>query len=130
MTSLVAAHSQTPNLLLFDADHKTFIGCLNCSNSDSGSVCNKYGDNGSKYANDSIWYQDGDFGSRRSNKSPWNKYSSEGPVIVDESGQFYGRFTANKNASDRTQIKALNQLADLVADGTELDDARNLFCGE
>jgi hypothetical protein len=126
-----AAHSQTAALLLFgDSDHKTFLGCLNCSKYDSGSVCNKYGDNGSKYNTDSIWNPYGDFGSKYSSDSPWNRYSSDGPVIVDKSGQFYGRFTANKYATDRTQIPALNRLADTVADGTDLDDARNLLCGE
>jgi len=46
-----------------------------------------------------------------------------GPVIVDDSGQFYGRFTASKFVSDRTRIRALNQLTDLVAGGTSLRDA-------
>jgi hypothetical protein len=131
LASFTAAHSQTPALLLFgDSDHKTFLGCLNCSKYDSGSVCNKYGDTGSKYNTDSIWNRYGDFGSKYSDNSPWNKYSSSAPVIVDKSGQFYGRFTANKYASDRTQIEVLNQLTDIVANGTDLDDARNMYCGE
>jgi hypothetical protein len=131
LISLTAVHSQNAALLLFGAsNHKTFLGCLNCSKYDSGSVCNKYGETGSKYNSDSIWNGYGDFGSKYSSDSPWNKYSSDGPVIVDSSGQFYGRFTANKYVSDRTHIQALNQLADLVADGTDLDDARNLLCGE
>jgi hypothetical protein len=126
-----AVHGQTPALLLFgDNDHKTFLGCLNCSKYDSGSVCNKYGDTGSKYNTDSIWNRYGDFGSKYSDNSPWNKYSSSAPVIVDNSGQFYGRFTANQHATDRTKIPALNQLADIVANGTDLDDARNMYCGE
>ncbi len=126
-----AAHSQTPALLLFgDTDHKTFLGCLNCSKYDSGSVCNKYGDTGSKYNTDSIWNRYGDFGSKYSNNSPWNKYSTSAPVIVDNSGQFYGRFTANQYAVDRTKIQALNQLADIIASGADLDQARNLYCGD
>jgi len=52
-----------------------------------------------------------------------------GPVIVDDSGQFYGRFTASKFVSDRTRIRALNQLTDLVAGGTSLRDAHERFCG-
>jgi len=131
LVSFTAAHSQTQALLLFgDSDHKTFLGCLNCSKYDSGSVCNKYGDTGSKYSTNSIWNRYGDFGSKYSNNSPWNKYSSSAPVIVDNAGQFYGRLTANKYATDRTQVQVLNQLADIIADGTDLDDARNLFCGE
>ena len=50
--------------------------------------------------------------------------------IVDGDGQFYGRFTSNKYVADRSRIQVLNQLADMVADGTELDDAHKAFCGE
>lgn len=135
MTILIAmitiTHGQTPALLLFgDPDHKTFLGCLNCSKYDSGSVCNKYGDQGSKYSSESIWNPYGDFGSKYSSNSPWNQYTSSGPVIVDNSDQFFGRFTANKSVSDRTKINALNQLADVVASGADLDAAQNLLCGE
>ena len=50
------AFAQTPALLLFgDADHKTFLGCLNCSQFDSGSVCNQFGQNGSEFSSYSIW---------------------------------------------------------------------------
>ena len=43
-------------LLLFGGkNHDEFIGCLNCGKYDDGSVCNKYGDYGSKYSDKSIW---------------------------------------------------------------------------
>ena len=126
-----ATYGQTPVFLLFGAEnHKTYLGCLNCTKYEAGSVCNKYGEQGSKYNSDSIWNPYGGFGSKYSDDSPWNQYSSSGPVIVDSAGHFYGRFTANKHASGRTQIKVLNQLADIVANGADLDAARNLFCGE
>jgi hypothetical protein len=129
--SIGVAYGQTPPLLLFGGrDHKTFLGCLNCSKYDSGSVCNRYGRSGSEYSSDSIWNPYGHFGSEYSADSPWNQYSSSGPVIVDNSGRFYGRFSANKYVSDRTQIRPLNQLADIVASGASLDAARDLFCGE
>jgi hypothetical protein len=125
-----ASFGQASALLLFgNSDHKTFLGCLNCSKYDSGSVCNEYGENGSRYNTNSIWNPYAQFGSKYSSDSPWNQYSSSAPVVVDKEGQFYGRFTANKYVSDRTRIQALNQLADIVADGTELNDAREAFCG-
>jgi hypothetical protein len=125
------SYAQPPALLLFgDSDHKTFLGCLNCSKYDGGSVCNNYGDNGSRYGAYSVWNPYGEFGSKYSNYSPWNQYSSSGPVIVDKEGQFYGRFTANKYVSDRTRIEALDQLTDLVLDGTDLNDARDAFCDQ
>jgi hypothetical protein len=125
-----AGFGQAPTLLFGDSDHKTFLGCINCSKYDSGSVCNEYGANGSRYNAESIWNPYAQFGSKYSSDSPWNQYSSSGPVIVDKEGRFYGHFTSNKYVSDRTRIQALDQLADMVADGAELDDARNAFCGE
>ena len=101
-------------LLLFGGeDHKTFLGCLNCGKYDSGSICNKYGQQGSKYATDSIWNKYGHFGSKYSDQSPWNKYASHPPVIVDRNGTFYGYLTANKYNPKRTRIKLYVALTDL-----------------
>jgi len=57
-------------------------------------------------------------------------FSTTGPLIVDESGQFHGRFTASKFVPDRTRIRALNQLSELVAEGMSLRDAHERFCGD
>jgi hypothetical protein len=123
--------AQTPALLLFGgSDHRTFLGCLNCGKYDSGSVCNKYGSAGSKYSSDSIWNRYGNFGSKYSGDSPWNKYSSTAPIIVDSSGRSYGYFSANKYHHNRTRIDVLVQLTDFVADEDDLDEARDLFCGD
>jgi hypothetical protein len=122
-----AAFGQGPQLLLFDDDHN-FLGCLNCSQIDKESICDQYGEYGSQSDGGSIWNQFGNFGSEFLNDSPWNQDSNSGPVIVDRSGKSYGRFTANRSASDRTQIDVLNRLTDLVSRGTDLDKARDLFC--
>lgn len=127
---LEPAYGQVALLLFGASDHKTFLGCLNCSHFDSGSLCNQFGSVGSQFSGESIWNQFGTFGSKFSSESPWNEYSSSSPVVVDKDGNFYGRFTANKYVSDRTRIQALNQLADLVASGLELDAARKFFCGD
>lgn len=101
-------------LLLFGGDgHKTFLGCLNCSQYDSGSICNKYGQHGSKYGSDSIWNIYGNYGSKFSNQSPWNQYASEPPAIVDRAGNFYGYLTANQYNPKRTRINLYVQLSDL-----------------
>jgi hypothetical protein len=124
-------HSQTMALLLFGGDnHKTFLGCLNCTKYDSGSICNKYGEAGSKYNSDSIWNRYGDVGSKYSPNSPWNKYAASAPVIVDNSGNFYGYLTANRFMSGRTYIAPLNQLTDFVAETDDLDKARDLYCSD
>ena len=101
-------------LLLFGGEgHQTFLGCLNCGQYDSGSVCNKYGQQGSKYSSDSIWNKYGNYGSKYSNQSPLNKYASEPTAIVDKEGNFYGYLTANPYNAKRTKIKLYVQLTDL-----------------
>ena len=109
---------------------KRFLGCLNCSQFDSGSICNQSGQNGSEFSGYSIWNRLSNFGNALSSYSPWNQFSNAGPIIVDKDGHFYGQLTANKFAIDRTQIQRLNQLTDMVADGTELEVVRNRFCGQ
>jgi len=84
-------------LLLFGGkNHETFLGCLNCSKYDSGSIWNKYGTFGSKY----------------NSYSPWNKYSNDPPIIVDKDGNNYGYFTANKYFHNRTKDKSLVYILD------------------
>ena len=126
-----SASAQTPALLLFGGtNHKTFLGCLNCSKYDSASVCNKYGDVGSRYSSDSIWNRYESFGSKYSSDSPWNRYSSSSPIIVDQSGRSYGYLSANRYHHNRTHIEVLVQLAEFVAEQDDLDKARDLFCGD
>jgi len=127
--STPAALGQTPQLLLYGGDdHKIFLGCLNCTQSDSRSICDQFGEYGSQFNGGSIWSQFGSFGSQFASDIPWNPFSTSGPMIVDKSGQSYGRFTSNRSASDRTQIGPLNRLTDLVSRGTDLEKARDLFC--
>jgi hypothetical protein len=103
-----------PALLLFGGDgHKTFLGCLNCGKFESGSICNKFGQHGSKFMPDSIWNKFGNFGSKFSNQSPWNRFALDPPVIVDNAGNFYGHLTANRFNPKRTQINLYVTLSDL-----------------
>jgi len=100
-------------LLLFGGkNHETFLGCLNCSKYDSGSIWNKYGEYGSKYSDKSIWNKYGTFGSKYNSYSPWNKYSNDPPIIVDKDGNNYGYFTANKYFHNRTKDKSLVYILD------------------
>jgi hypothetical protein len=96
--------ASTPLLLFGGEGHRTFLGCLNCSEYASDSVMNKYGQHGSAYATDSIFNRYGTFGSAYSASSPCNPYASDPPVIVDASGSFYGRLTINAYAPERTRI--------------------------
>ncbi len=76
-------------------DHKTYLGCLNCSQYATDSVNNEYGPNGSPYESDSIKNHYSDFGSPYSDYSACNPYATDPPVIVDNTGHYYGRLTLN-----------------------------------
>ena len=101
--SAVSAYD-SPKLMIFGGQaHKTYLGCLNCSAYAADSVLNQYGEHGSAYQSDSIFNKYGDFGSRYSDYSPCNPYASDPPVIVDGSGNFYGRLTVNAYQAQATR---------------------------
>ena len=110
-------------LLLFD--NKKFLGCMNCDEYESGSICNSYGNFGSEYNSDSIWNEYGTYGSEYSSNSPWNEYSSSAPKIVDRQGNYYGRFSINIY-SGYSQSSDLAEIYNSV-DG-DLDKVRDIFC--
>jgi hypothetical protein len=105
-------------LMLFGGEnHRTYLGCLTCSEYESDSLFNGYGSYGSRYSSDSIFNPYGNFGSRYSNDSPCNPYASNPPVIVDEGGNFYGQLTLNKYAPQRTTLSQwLAWIAGVCAD--------------
>lgn len=70
-------------LMIFGGEgHKTYLGCLSCSEYATDSVFNQYGNYGSRYAIDSVWNHYSDFGSRYSNYGACNPYANDPPVIV------------------------------------------------
>lgn len=126
MTSASPVSAQDVALLLFDGEKGTeFAGCLNCSRFDAASVCNQYGDFGSKYSESSIWNQYGEFGSKYEENSPWNPYGT-GLRIVDEAGNFYGFFTAA--SFSRSRIPLVTSLVEANEAMGDLDALRDLYC--
>jgi hypothetical protein len=91
-----ASSPQTPPaLLLFGGqDHKTFLGCLNCSETSQSSVFNTFS-YGSPYGQ-TIFNHYSDYGSAYSTWGACNSYATDPPVIVDSSGNYYGRLTLNE----------------------------------
>ena len=77
-------------------DHKTYLGCLTCSEYSADSVRNKFGDNGSQFSDTSIWNRFSDYGSKFSSFGACNPYADDPPVIVDQNGKYYGRLSLNK----------------------------------
>ena len=87
----------TGKLMLFGGrGHDVYLGCLSCSEYESDSVFNEYGEYGSKYG-DMIRNPYSDYGSRYSSYSVCNPYASDPPVIVDDAGTFYGRLSLNRS---------------------------------
>jgi hypothetical protein len=96
-------------LMIFGGEgHKTYLGCLNCSEYASDSVFNTYGLNGSSYAIDSIANHFGLFGSPYAVYSACNPYSVDPPVVVDGAGRFYGRLTLNVYTVERFNNERVN----------------------
>lgn len=111
-------------LMLFSGD--TYLGCLNCSSLSSDSICNPFGTYGNSFSGQSIWNSFGTHGNSFSPNSPWNSFSPGGPVIVDEDGNSYGRFSIN-TFSGFSQSGTLNEIYEKM-DG-DLSEVRDLFCG-
>jgi len=96
LTNTAGVLAQTPKLMIFGGmGHRTYLGCLNCSQYASDSIYNEYGHYGSPYSADSVFNQYGEYGSPSSDESACDPYANDPPVIVDQDGRFYGRLTLN-----------------------------------
>jgi len=91
-----AATAYTSKLMIFGGEnHRTYLGCLSCSEYSTDSVSNTYGSHGSRYATESVWNHYNELGSAYSTFGACNLYATDPPVIVDSDGNFYGRLTLN-----------------------------------
>jgi hypothetical protein len=79
--------------------HRTFLGCLTCSEFDPNSVHNQFGPYGNQFSGESIFNHFSEYGSKFSTTSACNKYAADPPVLVDKQGGFYGRLTLNRSHS-------------------------------
>jgi hypothetical protein len=126
----VSAQNAKALLLFGGDDHKTFLGCLNCVDTSSVSICNDVGEFGSDVASNSIWNDVGEFGSDVSAHSPWNDVSNDAPIIVDSDGNSYGYFSANSVHHDRTRIPWLLAVLDYYEKTSDLEKTRKMMCGD
>ena len=109
-------------LLIFSDD--VFIGCLDCVQTISDSVCNYDGPYGRLGSLKSIWNKEGEYGSPDSPKSPWSG-STRGPTMMDENGTVFGWFQINPEGG-YTQSKKLNDLYRRMEG--DLSGIREIFC--
>ena len=85
-------------LMIFGGkNNKVYLGCLNCDQFKKDSVFNTLGLYGSSYYQESIWNTVGPYGSAYSQYSVCNRYAQNPPIIVDQDGNAYGRFTLNRS---------------------------------
>ena len=100
MLAAPVAYSKT--MLFGGQDHKTYLGCIDCSEYASDSICNGFAKYGNEFSTSGIFNEFAEFGNEFSSKSPWNEFSTstEVPVLVDENGKFYGYFTVNTSRRD------------------------------
>ena len=126
---VLSSTANAQELLLFGGTgHDVFLGCFNCNEYSSESICNEFGA-GSAFKSDSIFNEFGQFGSEFSSSSPWNEFSSSNdvPVLVDRQGGFYGYFTINEFRSDAVDFTSnLAEMHD-IADG-DLEVVQKLLC--
>lgn len=107
----IAVHGQSLSIY-GGKNHDIFLGCLNCGKYEDNSIWNKFGDFGCRFNDKCIWNRHGDYGGKYSDFSPFNKHAVCPPVLIDNSGNFYGYFTADNYYDQRTDSK----LALLVLD--------------
>ncbi len=113
-------------LLLFDGETgRKFAGCLNCRSTDETSVCNPVGDYGSVVDDNSIWNVVGPYGSVVETNSPWNPVG-EGLRILDQNGNYYGRFTVS--ILDRSRLPLIQQIVAAYERLRSTHAVRNLLC--
>jgi hypothetical protein len=99
------ASGDCEKFMLFGGDnHDVYLGCINCSEYARDNLYNSSTRYGRRTSRQSIWNVVGSYGSTVSRYSPWNVLASEPPVIVDDCGNFYGRFTVNTSHPQRTTV--------------------------
>lgn len=123
-----SAQSSKTIFLYAGKHHKTFLGCLNCSETSEQSICNEDGRYGWDLQPQSIWNNSGEFGSDLSPSSPWNDLGQHPPVILDTNGNSYGYFTTNSLYPDRTQIPWVLSALNSYAKTNDRARAHKLLC--
>lgn len=93
------ANASSKVMLFGDQNHKKYLGCLNCSEFSSESIHNEFGNYGSEFSATSINNEFGQYGSEFSPLSACNEFATYPPVVVDDSGNYYGYLTLNDSLS-------------------------------
>ncbi len=75
------------NAFIFNPKTQQFLGVISSDRYSDKSICNRYGDYGSKYSDLSLLSQYGDYGSRYSDFSAYNPRAEYPPIIISSDGE-------------------------------------------
>ena len=109
------SNASKPTAILYiygGKNEEDYLGKLNASKIDSESIWNEYGKYGNKYNSKCIWNSYGTYGSKYGTYSPFSASASYPPVLRDQSGRFYGYFTANKYKADRANYGIIDVICE------------------
>ena len=73
---LFHASGNSKTMLFGGSSHKEYLGCLECSEFASDSICNGFGKYGNEFSSAGLFNEFAAYGNEFSSKSPWNEYSS------------------------------------------------------
>ena len=106
--SVTVSPAFSKTMLFGGAEKKEYLGCLDCNEFASDSICNGFGKYGNEFSSSGIFNEFAGYGNEFSSKSPWNEFSTsnEVPVLVDENGKFYGYFTINEHRRDAVKFSS------------------------
>lgn len=103
MSQFILADVVNAKMMIYGGrNHDQYLGCITCSEFSSDSICNGFGRYGNEFGTQGMFNEFSGFGNEFSAKSPWNEFSTsqEVPILVDESGKFFGYFTINSSRTD------------------------------
>ncbi|OKH12112.1 hypothetical protein NIES592_19035 [Fischerella major NIES-592] len=81
------------------AQDRTFLGIVSPNRYDSDSICNRYGDYGSRYGN-GIFNRYGKYGDRYSEQSAYNPRAEHPPLLI-KNQQIIGFVSKNPKIANR-----------------------------
>ena len=95
------------NAFLYNPVTQQFLGIVSSDRYHKDSICNPYGDYGSRYSGTSVLYPYGDYGNRYSDTSAYNPRASEPPVLYLADNQPIAVLSKNPGFKNRIDPGAL-----------------------
>ena len=96
-TAVIAQNNEI--IVMGGRNQDTFLGCITCGEHDVDSVWNQYGRHGwqNKFG---TWNRFGQHANPYGANSACNQYGSQGPILVDRQGNYYGHLSVNEHQPD------------------------------